>query len=59
MASLRAHAVPQQLITSGLGRQRYTPFFYRTQDGAEIDLVLERGDQPAVLEISVAELRRA
>ena len=25
---------------------RYTPYFYRTQDGAEIDLVLARGNTP-------------
>jgi hypothetical protein len=27
---------------------RFTPFFYRTQDGAEVDLVLERGGRVAV-----------
>ena len=28
--------------------ERYTPFFYRTEDGAEVDLVLERGAKVAV-----------
>ena len=27
---------------------RYTPYFYRTQDGAEIDLVLARGNTPEI-----------
>ena len=34
---------------------RYSPYFYRTQDGAEIDLVLARGNKP---EIAV-EVKRA
>jgi uncharacterized protein len=27
---------------------RFRPYFYRTHDGAEIDLLLERGGQPAI-----------
>ncbi|TNE57009.1 MAG: ATP-binding protein [Alphaproteobacteria bacterium] len=38
--------------TSGLG---YQPYFYRTQAGAEIDLVLVRGGQPEV----AIEIKRA
>ena len=34
---------------------RWTPFFYRTEVGAEIDLVLERGGKPAV----AIEVKRA
>lgn len=28
--------------------ERYAPYFYRTQDGAEIDLVLEKGGTPEI-----------
>ena len=28
---------------SKLGRERRTPYFYRTEDGAEVDLIFERG----------------
>ena len=31
-----------------IGARRYTPYFYRTQDGAEIDLVLARGNTPEI-----------
>jgi hypothetical protein len=35
--------------------ERWTPYFFRTEDGAEIDLLLERAGRPAV----AVEVKRA
>jgi predicted AAA+ superfamily ATPase len=35
--------------------ERWTPYFYRTEDGAEIDLLLERAGRPAI----AVEVKRA
>ena len=45
--------VIENLITAA--NDRYVPTFYRTEDGAEIDLILERGGKP----IMAVEVKRA
>ena len=44
------HSYEGMVIESliNIAAPRYTPYFYRTQDGAEIDLVLARGNTPEI-----------
>lgn len=42
----------QQIIANP--RSKFTPYFYRTQDGSEIDLIIVKGDLPiASIEIKL------
>ena len=43
--SWEGFAVENLIAAAG---KRYQPFFYRTEDGAEIDLVFERGGRPQI-----------
>jgi hypothetical protein len=43
--SYEGHCVENLIQSTG---QRRVPYFYRTQVGAEIDLVLERGGKPEI-----------
>jgi hypothetical protein len=44
-ASWEGRAIETALMAAGTG---YAPFFYRTEDGVEVDLVLERGGKVAM-----------
>lgn len=43
--SFEGHCIENLILAAG---QRRTPYFYRTQVGAEIDLVLEQGGKPEI-----------
>lgn len=54
--SYKGHCIENLIQAAG---SRHVPYFYRTQVGAEIDLVLAKGGQPEIaIEIKRAMARR-